>query len=81
MALISKSKGRKEGSGYQRLLGNDDLGFLLSRIQATVISSGTELENLIISMSNNVDNVDSFLAVSPLAHGTYLLSKSAIKKI
>lgn len=79
MALIKNSKGRKEGSGYQRLLGNDDLGFLLSRIQATIISSGTELESLVIRLSNNVVDIDSFLASSPIAYGTYLLSKSAIK--
>ena len=45
MARISDSKGRSDSnSGYARLIGNQQLGQLLSRIQAAVIRSGNELE-------------------------------------
>lgn len=48
MAKISESKGRRdENSGYARLFGNQELGQLLSRMQATVIRSGNGLEKLI----------------------------------
>ena len=40
MALIENAKGREEGSGYARLFGDAQLGWLMSRVQATVISSG-----------------------------------------
>lgn len=80
MALIETSKGREEGGGYERLFGNKQLGHLLSRVQATVISSGTELEKLIISLSDNIHDVDSFLASQQLPLGIYVISKQAIKK-
>lgn len=48
MAKISDSKGRPdENSGYARLFGNQQLGQLMSRIQAAVIRTGNELEHLI----------------------------------
>lgn len=80
MALIETSKGREEGGGYERLFGNKQLGHLLSRVQATVISTGTELEKLIISLSPNIHDVDGFLASQQLPEGTYLISKQALKR-
>ena len=48
MAKIEESKGRTdENSGYSRLFGNQKLGQLMSRVQATVIRTGNELEKLI----------------------------------
>jgi hypothetical protein len=48
MAKIADSKGRPdENSGYARLFGNQQLGHLISRVQATVIRTGNELEHLI----------------------------------
>ncbi|HEX8220248.1 MAG TPA: restriction endonuclease [Chloroflexia bacterium] len=48
MARIRDSKGRSdENSGYTRLIGNRDLGQLLSQVQATVIRSGNELEKIL----------------------------------
>ena len=48
MAKISDSKGRPdENSGYARLFGNQQLGQLLSRVQAAVIRTGNELEHLL----------------------------------
>lgn len=37
---IKNAKGRRDGnSGYTRTLGNEKLGQLISRVQATVISN------------------------------------------
>ncbi len=48
MAKISESKGRgDENSGYVRVVGLPALGKLLSRIQATVIRNGNELERIL----------------------------------
>lgn len=48
MAKIVDSKGRPdENSGYARLFGNQQLGHLMSRVQAAVIRTGNELEELI----------------------------------
>lgn len=82
MALIENAKGREDGggSGYERLFGNHELGQLLSRVHATVISSGTELEKIIIGKAQNIHDVDVFLANQQLQHGTYLISKQAIKQ-
>lgn len=44
---IRNQKGRKDGnSGYTRVFNNSELGDLISKIQATVISNGNELEKL-----------------------------------
>jgi hypothetical protein len=48
MAKIADTKGRAdENSGYIRLLGSRPLGLLISRLHATVIRSGNELERLL----------------------------------
>jgi len=48
MARIADTKGRPdENSGYVRLLGSKPLGLLISRLHATVIRSGNELERLL----------------------------------
>lgn len=59
---IRNAKGRKDGSsGYTRVLGNDKLGKLISKIQSTVISNGSELERIILSKTNNIDNLENFI--------------------
>lgn len=48
MPFIKDTKGRTdENSGYRRLFGNAELGQLFSRIHATVIRSGNELETIL----------------------------------
>lgn len=48
MAKIADTKGRAdENSGYIRLLGSKPLGLLISRLHATVIRTGNELERLL----------------------------------
>ncbi len=55
MARIKDAKGRDTStgeSGYERLFGNHELGLLISKCQAAVISSGNELENIIADKIN-----------------------------
>lgn len=79
MALISKAKGRDDG-GYTRLLGDPDLGRLLSRVQSAVISAGRELEKIILQKAQVIDDVDAFLNSDVLPEGAYVAHKSALKK-
>ena len=86
MALIEKAKGRRENqspSGYTRLFGIPALGQLMSRVQGTVISSGTELEKLIWERVNQVDDLDKFIADVTSRAGedrVYVASKWQVKK-
>lgn len=85
MALIEKAKGRREGqspSGYTRLFGIDALGRLMSRIQGTVISSGTELEKLIWERVQQIDDLDKFIAetIHTIKDGIWVANKWQIKK-
>lgn len=60
MALISNAKGRGEDetpSGYERLFGNRKLGMLISKVQASVISTGNELENSLASKIKNTKGI------------------------
>ena len=64
MARIENAKGRRADqspSGYTRLFGVPALGNLMSRIQAAVISSGSELEQLIWDRVVQIDDLDHFL--------------------
>ena len=78
MALISNAKGRKVGSGYERMLGDTELGELISKIHATSISAGTELEKLIQKDSNVITDLDLWLGNLPTA-GCYLAPKKVLK--
>lgn len=80
MALISEAKGRREGSGYERLFGNADLGYLMSRVQATVISSGSELERFIKAQVNLIPDLDEFLELEIMPDGVFLADKKMVKK-
>src|SRR5690349_17394365 len=83
---IEKTKpGRKDG-GYTRLFGNIELGALISRIQSASISSGIELEKLILEKSNlflvkSVEEMESLLLNGEkFGNKTYLIPKKLVKK-
>lgn len=84
MSKIINAKGRKDGnSGYMRVVGNKDLGQLLSRVQATVISNGNELERIIAQQSNLIEDIDEFIdnaERNKVENGTYLCLKKVFKK-
>lgn len=81
MALIEKAEGREDG-GYTRLFGVKALGHLVSRIQATVISSGTELENLIWERCpHKIGDLDGFIekTLHEKREGIWIARKKQIK--
>lgn len=81
---IRNARGRKdENSGYIRLFDNVSLGQLISKVQATVISNGTELERLILARTNTIANLDEFInsvTEGETNDGIYVCKKSVIKK-
>ena len=81
MALIQKAKGRKDGSGYTRLFDNQELGHLISRVQAAVISSGNELERIIRDRLRpcNIPNLDVFLDQETISDGVHSADKHQVK--
>ncbi len=80
---MAKIRGRipKESSGgYARLFGNEALGELMSKVQGTVISAGSELERLITDRVETIDNLDAFLRKDIMSDGVLLAEKKKIKK-
>ena len=87
MSKIAKAIGRdinKFGeSGYTRVIGNTQLGQLLSKVQATVIANGTELEKMIVERCKTIENIDDFIksvTEGKINSGTYLCTKKILKK-
>lgn len=80
MALIRNAKGRKVGSGYSRLFGDNRIGHLISRVQGAVIASGTELEKLIKRKVTLIDDLDSFLQQEIMQEGILVADKDKVKK-
>lgn len=80
MALIEDARGRKEGSGYSRLFGDEELGYLVSRIQAAVISAGTELERIIKGKVELIADLDEFLQQEIMPEGVLVADKKEVKR-
>lgn len=80
---MAKIRGRipKESSGgYARLFGNEALGELMSKVQGTVISAGSELEKFITERVETIDDLDAFLRKDIMSEGVLLAQKRKIKK-
>jgi len=81
---IRNAKGRQDGgSGYTRVLGNNELGKLISRVQSTVISNDTELERMIVERTNTINSLENF--INDVTDGTqddgvYLCQKKTLIK-
>ena len=84
MSKIRDRKGRTDGnSGYTRVIKNEELGQLLSRVQACVIANGTELEKIILERSNLIDDLEKFadsLEKREEKDGVYVCSKKVYAK-
>jgi len=84
MKIENTKKGREDG-GYTRLFGNELLGSLISRVHSASISSGHELEKLILEKSKSfliqtseemeriISNEEKFEKI------TYLIPKKVVK--
>ena len=81
MARIENAKGRREGSGYERVFeSNKKLGHLMSRVQSAVISTGTELERIIKGQVSVINDLDAFLAQEIMPDGVFIADKQKMKK-
>lgn len=82
---IKNAKGRKDGnnSAYTRVFGNEKLGILMSKVQATVISNGSELERIILSKTNRIENLEQFIddaTCRKQSDGVFVCPKNILKK-
>lgn len=85
MALISQRKGRRPeqtDSGYVRVFGIKELGDLMSKVHATTISAGTELEKLIMERCKGIADFDTFVsnANNDRTIGVFVATKRQVKK-
>src|SRR2546423_15656755 len=75
-----------EDGGYTRLLGNKQLGALISRLHSACISSGNELEKIILKKSDlllvrTAEEMENILSNGKkFADKTYLIPKKIVKK-
>ena len=80
---IQDMQPRTTSGGYERVFNNQKLGDLITKIQATVISNGTELERMVLSQSNVIDDVDAFLddvTYGRQPEGVFVAPKKCVKK-
>lgn len=61
MALIRNAEPKSRSKGYDRLFDNCDLGYLISKLQSAVISSGSELEKIITSIVPSIPDLGEVL--------------------
>ncbi len=80
MAKIRDRILKESSGGYARLFGNEALGELMSKVQGTVISAGSELEKLITERVETIDDLDAFLRKDIMSEGVLLAQKRNIKK-
>ncbi|WP_419739253.1 hypothetical protein [Ruegeria sp.] len=80
MARLRDAKPKNTSGSYARLFGNEALGELASKIQSAVISSGSELESMIVEAVPNIPNLDTFLEQEIMPEGVLLARKREIKR-
>lgn len=80
MALIRDRHPTNVSGGYERLLGNAEVGELFSKIQGAVISSGHELARLIEMLTANIDDLDAFLRQEIMQEGVKVAPRRQIKQ-
>ncbi len=86
MARIRNAKESHE-SGYERILGDKEISNLITKIHATMISAGSELERLLYEEAKNKiedgEDLDAYFKGNkefPENDGIYLVNKRTIKK-
>ena len=80
LALIENSKPKETSGGYFRLFGICKLSKLITKIHSTVISSGSELEKMILDRVELINDLDEFLKCDNIPQGIKVASKKTIKK-
>lgn len=74
MARLRDARPKNASGAYERLFGGPQLGTLISKIQGTVIRSGTELERLVSTRVPGIHDLDAFLAQEVMEEGVFLAS-------
>lgn len=80
---IQDMRPKTTSGGYERVFNNQELGDLITKIQATVISNGTELERIVLSQSKVIDDVDTFIddvTYGRQREGVFVAPKKCVKK-
>ena len=80
MAKIRDRSTKNVSGAYSRVFGNEKLGMLMSKVHATSISDGGELERIVQSKVQTVLNLDEFLGRDIMPDGVFLATKRQIKK-
>ena len=80
MARLRDARPKNASGAYERLFGDPQLGTLISKIQGTVIRSGTELERLVSTRVPGIHDLDAFLAQEVMEEGVFLATKKQIKR-
>lgn len=83
MAKMRNAKPKHSSDGYLRLVGDEKLAEVFKEAQSTVISNGTELENIISSMAKTINDLNDFIRrcdEHTVENGVYLCIKKVLKK-
>ena len=80
MARIRDCRPKETTGSYERLFSIPALGSLISRVQSTVISSGTELREMIVERVAPIEDLDAFLTKDIMPEGVFLAPKSQVRK-
>lgn len=83
MAKICNAKVKSSSGGYNRVFDNSEIGRLMAKVQSTVISNGNELEKIILSKTQNVTNLDTYIDNynnGGIGNGVYVCTKRILKK-
>lgn len=82
MAKIKDAHPKKSSGGFLRLVQDQNMAELFVKAQSTVISNGTELEKIISSHADVIDDLDQFIEQvkeQKISSGTYLCLKKTVK--
>ena len=80
MVKLVDSKIKKcQGEAYLRVIGNETLSGILSRVQALIIRSGVDLEHMILERVNKIPNLDEYLSNNNHI-GIFVVPKKIIEK-
>ena len=82
MSKVRNSQPKKSSGAYERVVGNKEMADIFTKVHSTAISNGSELERIIIKMSNTIKDLDAFIESCDnglVEDGAYLCTKKAVK--
>lgn len=79
---IRDAKVKTNSGGYERLFNDKDLGLIFSKVQATVISNGSELERILLKKCQLVVDLNDFIdkaEVGEISNSVWVCTKRVLK--